>query len=101
MVVNRRLIRLWRKLAVKGGFRFMVHVYVLWSNKLHKRYIGVSENINARLKQHNSGSNRFTRGGVPWILIHAESCETRTEALKRERFLKSGVGRAWLAQNLK
>jgi putative endonuclease len=78
----------------------MIFVYALWSEKLYKRYVGVTENVDARLKQHNLGNNRFTSGGIPWVLYYTESYTTRTEALKRERFLKSGVGRAWLDKNL-
>lgn len=74
----------------------MYYVYVLWSESLQKRYVGSASDVADRIKQHNSGSNRFTRGGTPWILIHQEEYPTRTEALKREKFLKRGVGRAWL-----
>jgi putative endonuclease len=78
----------------------MAVVYVLWSQKLAKRYVGISENASARLNQHNAGSNRFTKGGVPWVLLYTETYATRKEALRQERFLKSGVGRAWLDQHL-
>jgi hypothetical protein len=40
-----------------------------------------------------------TRGGRPWILIHKEPHRTKTEALQRERFLKSGAGRKWLDEH--
>ena len=79
----------------------MHEVYVLWSQKLGKRYVGVSEDVDARLNQHNKGSTRFTKGGVPCVPLYRENYKTRTEALKRERILKSGVGRAWLDQHLK
>ena len=74
----------------------MYYVYVLWSSKLKKRYIGSTDNIEKRLVEHNRGSNKFTRDGVPWIIVHQEEFLTKTEALKREKFLKSGQGRAWL-----
>jgi len=71
-------------------------IYVLWSNKIQKRYIGSSENVQERLVKHNSGLSNFTSRGIPWILIHKEIFNTKSEALKREKFLKSGAGRAWL-----
>ncbi|HCA79557.1 MAG TPA: hypothetical protein DEP53_07465 [Bacteroidetes bacterium] len=71
-------------------------VYVLWSEKLLKRYIGSGKDPLDRLRQHNAGQSRFTRGGRPWILVHTESYHTKGEALQREHFLKSGVGRKWL-----
>jgi putative endonuclease len=71
-------------------------VYVLWSEKLRKRYVGSTEDVAERLRDHNSGRTPFTRRGVPWTLIHSEAFETLVEARRRERFLKSGVGRKWL-----
>ncbi|MBI4419072.1 MAG: GIY-YIG nuclease family protein [Ignavibacteriales bacterium] len=76
----------------------MPFVYVLWSHKLRKRYIGSTRDLAGRLSEHNSGQSHFTRGGRPWILIHSESCGSVAEARKREHFLKSGLGRQWLDQ---
>ena len=80
----------------------MYWTYVLWSNKLHKRYVGSTEKpTQDRLKEHNHGKTPFTSKGIPWILIHSESYSTLSEARKRELFLKSGVGRRWLDDNIK
>jgi putative endonuclease len=76
----------------------MYYVYVLWSEKLQKRYVGSTENVARRLKQHNSGKGRFTRSGVPWILLHQEEFVNLSAARTRESFLKSGAGRDWLDQ---
>ena len=70
--------------------------YVLWSQTLGKRYVGSGMDPLDRLRQHNAGQSRFTRGGRPWILVHTEMFLTKSEALQRERFLKSGAGRKWL-----
>jgi putative endonuclease len=69
--------------------------------KLRKRYVGVSEDVLMRLRSHNSRGNRFTSGGIPWVLIYKEYFDTRKEALIREKFLKSGAGRSWLDKNVK
>jgi putative endonuclease len=74
----------------------MFYIYVLWSKKLKKRYVGSTEDVNRRLSQHNRGKNRFTKGGLPWIVIHTEKFPTLSLARERELFLKSGIGRAWL-----
>jgi putative endonuclease len=66
----------------------MPYVYVLWSNRLQKRYVGSTGNIIARLKSHNQGSNKFIRCGVPWMLVHQEEFEANGEARKRENFLE-------------
>jgi putative endonuclease len=74
----------------------MPYVYVLWSDKLRKRYVGCTADVTKRLKEHNAGRTAFTHRGIPWVLIHSEVIETLGEARKRERFLKSGAGRRWL-----
>ena len=74
----------------------MFYVYVLWSVKLQKRYVSSASNPDNRLVEHKEGKNRFSKGGIPWILIHTEEYPDLSSARKREAFLKSGVGRAWL-----
>ena len=76
----------------------MFFAYVLRSAVTGRRYIGSCEDPNERLRRHNAGDTRSTRHGIPWSLIYRESFETRVEALRRERFLKSGKGREFLAQ---
>ena len=79
----------------------MFCIYVLKSQRNDKRYVGSSSKIaTERLAEHNSGTNSFTRQNRPWILIHQETFVTKDEALRREKFLKSGQGRKWLDENL-
>ena len=79
----------------------MYFVYVLFSNKLTKRTIGSTQDVDRRLIEHNLGKSKFTSSGIPWELIHKESFSTNAEARRREMFLKSGVGRKLLDQILK
>ena len=74
----------------------MFAVYVLWSERLKKRYVGSTDDLESRVKQHNRGVSRFTSGGIPWKVIHTEEFTTKRDARMRELFLKSGVGRKWL-----
>ena len=76
----------------------MYWVYVLWSKRLKKRYVGSTGNLSRRLYEHNHGGNKFTRGGIPWILIYSEEYAGQSEARRREQFLKCGSGRKWLDQ---
>ena len=73
-------------------------VYVLWSAKLSKRYVGSSSDPRRRLEQHNAGHSAFTSRGTPWVLKYIEDYETRGDAVARERFLKTGAGRIFLAR---
>lgn len=74
----------------------MNFVYVLRSMKDKKRYIGLTNNLDNRIKLHNNGSVDATRNRRPLELIYFEKFEERTEAAKREKFLKSGKGREFL-----
>ena len=56
--------------------------------------------MNDRLGRHNRGESKATKHGVPWILVHTEQFETRSEALLKERYYKTGRGRDEL-NNLK
>ena len=79
----------------------MYYVYVIQSIVYLNRYIGSTDNVKKRVAEHNKGKCRYTKGRIPWILIYQEQFNTRAEAMKRERFLKSGVGRKYLDSILK
>ena len=56
----------------------------------------MTKNIERRLKEHNNLKNKSTKAFAPWILIHQEVFDSREEARKREKFLKSGNGRMYI-----
>ena len=75
----------------------MFNVYVLKSIRNNKRYIGyTSKAASIRLREHNTGSNKFTSQNGPFVLIYSEVLPDKTSARKRENFLKSGQGRKFL-----
>ena len=65
-----------------------------------KRYVGSTDDVEKWLGKHNRGGNKFTKGGISWIKIYQEEYTTKSEALQREKFLKSGQGRTWLDKQL-
>lgn len=72
----------------------MHYVYLLVSKRNCKIYTGYTKKTPAvRLKEHNSGTNKFTRLNRPWLLIYYESFSCEKCAREREKFLKSGVGK--------
>jgi len=79
----------------------MFYVYVLKSLKYGNRYVGSTNNINKRLREHNAGKCKYTKGRMPWILIYQEEFKTRSESMQREELLKSGQGRRFLDEKLK
>ena len=79
----------------------MYYVYVIKSLSHKTRYIGSTDDVTKRLQEHNNGKCRYTSGRRPWKLIYEEKFKTRSEAMKREIFLKSGRGRKYLDNLLK
>ena len=67
----------------------MFYVYILFSEKLSKYYIGQTNNIDERLKRHNSGYEIFTSKGIPWELKWKTEKPSRSEAVILERKLKN------------
>jgi len=74
----------------------MYFVYAIKSEKDGRIYVGICADIEVRLKEHNAGKTKSTKGFVPWRLIYKEESEIRIEARKREIYLKSGVGKEFL-----
>jgi putative endonuclease len=80
----------------------MYYAYVLQSLKDNTLYYGSSDNPKIRLEeQHNKGKVRYTKGRIPWKLVHQEEFTTRAEAMRREKFFKTGVGRSYIQKILK
>jgi len=52
-------------------------------------YYGSTKNLRERVKVHNSGKSRYTKGRRPWKLHYFEEFESRSDAAKREKFFKS------------
>ncbi len=74
----------------------MYFVYVIKSIKYQKYYTGHTNDIERRLKEHNSGKTKSIKLYTPFELIYIEKYFTRADAIKRERYLKSGSGREFL-----
>ena len=65
------------------------YLYVLWSEAGHRFYIGISENPQKRLIQHNQGQAGWTARFRPWKLVHTKHCDDYRTARKQEIELKS------------
>jgi len=74
-------------------------VYVLYSKSHNKIYIGVTANLEKRLFAHNNLPKGWTKSFRPWIIVHSEAFDTKSEALKREKQLKSHQGREFIRNN--
>ena len=74
----------------------MFVVYVLISLTTGKRYVGQTVDLKKRLTSHNNGGSRYTKGRGPWKVVYTEQFLTRSEAVCREKFFKTGKGRDFL-----
>jgi putative endonuclease len=74
----------------------MFYTYAIRSLKVNRIYIGLTENIERRVKEHNNGLTKSTQFYRPWELFYSEKFEDRLSARKKEKYLKSGCGREFL-----
>jgi putative endonuclease len=75
--------------------------YVLRSLKNGILYKGSTQDIEKRINTHNSGKVKFSSKYMPWELVLIEEFETRSEAIQREKWYKTGVGRNWVFNQIK
>ena len=78
----------------------MYYVYILRSKKDNDFYTGYTENLETRFKEHNKGLVKATRNRRPLELIYYEAYKNRKDAIKREKFLKTGWGRNYIRRVL-
>jgi len=78
----------------------MFYVYILLQNDKHL-YTGFTDNLKRRYKQHTGGLNLSTKYKKPLILIHYEAYLLKTDAMRREKFLKTTEGRRLLKQQIR
>ena len=78
----------------------MFLTYVLESELFSKTYVGHTDDLNRRLKEHNNGKGLYSRRYKPWVIIYKESFNSLEESVKKEKYFKSAAGRRWIKKNL-
>jgi len=63
--------------------------YILYSSKYNRYYIGHTNNLEIRLRQHSDGRNSWTNRYKPWVVIYTNKHSKRPEAMKEEKYLKT------------
>ena len=71
----------------------MFYVYAISSLEHNYIYVGLTQDIDKRIKRHNDGRERTTKFYRPFELIYSEACNTIKETRVREKYWKSGVGK--------
>ena len=75
----------------------MYFVYILYSAKCDKFYVGHTDAIDRRLYEHNhSKGGKFSKGCAPWVVVYSEQFSTRVEAVKRELEIKKRKSRKYI-----
>jgi len=77
----------------------MYFVYAIVSEVDQRIYVGFTTDVEKRLKEHNSGKTTSTKGYKPWNILVVEEVTSREEARKREKYLKSGIGKEYLKRH--
>jgi putative endonuclease len=78
----------------------MYYVYVIYSDKFHRTYTGLTSNLDKRLKEHNSGATRSIRPYLPYRLIYQEIVDSLEKARAREKYLKTCAGKKFLKSQI-
>jgi len=79
----------------------MYYIYILFSKKDKKLYIGFTPNLKLRIEKHNKGFVVSTKDRRPLKLIYYEAYYNQSDAKRREKFLKGGKGHNELKTQLK
>jgi predicted GIY-YIG superfamily endonuclease len=78
----------------------MKYVYILHSETGGHFYVGITDDLRARLKMHNAGKVPHTSKYKPWNLKTYTAFSDESQAFAFERYLKSPSGRAFAKKRL-
>ena len=78
----------------------MFFTYVLISKSDKRLYIGFTDDLQKRVEEHHKGAVSSTANRRPLKLIYYEACLNSKDALKREKYFKTGFGRRFLKNRL-
>ena len=73
-------------------------VYILFSEKLNRFYVGTTDHVEQRLYEHNTAhyDATFTSKGIPWTLFLSITCQSSEQAYRLERFIKKMKSAAFI-----
>ena len=78
----------------------MWFTYVLRSKKDSKLYIGSTDDLKRRTKQHDNGQVRSTKHRRPFELVYYEAIPTKRRALEREHYFKTTWGKHFIKKQI-
>jgi len=79
----------------------MACLYIIYSKKLNKYYVGACKDLDRRLYEHNIGHSKFTSTGLPWELVYKEEFQDLITAKRRETEIKKKKSRVFIETLIK
>jgi putative endonuclease len=76
------------------------YVYVL-QNIYGDFYTGCTSDLKKRYSEHMNGLSKYTKSRGPYKLIYYEACLDKNDAFRREKYLKTGMGKRYIKNRLK
>lgn len=77
-----------------------VFLYALRNLVNSELYVGISQDVDKRIKEHNQGKNRYTKAFIPWSVFYTEPHQDYVSARKREKYFKNASGKKYLRKIL-
>lgn len=77
----------------------MIYVYILQSVNTNKIYIGITNDVQRRLTEHNEGKSKYTKNFKPWSVINIIGFSDSNKASAFEKYLKNGSGFAFMKKH--
>lgn len=70
----------------------MYYTYILQSKRTGRYYIGSTADVERRVREHNSGKTKSTKGRGPFVVVYTKTFQTKGEAYKHEMEIKRYKG---------
>ncbi|MEN8137719.1 MAG: GIY-YIG nuclease family protein, partial [Bacteroidota bacterium] len=80
-------------------FNIMFTVYILFSKKLGRYYVGQTKDFSERFFRHNNSEMKYTKKGVPWFLVSKIEVDSRSAAVILESKIKKRGAKRYLHDN--
>ena len=84
----------------RGRFLVVIIKFHIVYIKDQKLYIGFTNDLKRRIKEHNNREVKATQKRTPLRLIYFEACINKNQAIKREKYFKTGFGRRFLKNRI-
>jgi putative endonuclease len=85
----------------RASANFMFYVYAFYDKTRKIFYVGFTNDLKRRIREHNNGKTHTTYRMSDKSLVYYEACLSKKDAMEREKQLKTGFGRGYLKRRLK